>query len=71
MTNPVPTTRALLLLALPVLPISDLGYANGWTETPPVVEKCKHKHDRKKIGRCLTEYSCPICNFKFKVDSGG
>lgn len=52
-------------------PMSNLGTANGWRDTPAIVENCKHVHDSRKIGRCLTEYSCSICNFKFKVDSGG
>jgi len=56
---------------LPMLPMSDLGYANGWSETPAVVEKCNHAPERKKIGNCLHEVKCDICNYKYKVDSGG
>lgn len=50
----------------------DLGYANGWKETPPEYDKCKklgHPLKEEGIGRCLAEYSCPICKIKFKVDS--
>lgn len=75
MNPPVPTTRALLLFAMPVeLPMSDLGYANGWRETPLLVEKCEaagHKTQEKTIARCLREVRCSICNYKFTVDSGG
>lgn len=63
--------RALLL---PTLKTSDLGTANGWSEIPPIVENCeraKHVTSERTIGRCLREVSCPICNYKFEVDSGG
>lgn len=50
----------------------DLGYMNGWKETPPEYDRCKklgHPLKEDGIGRCLAEYSCPICKIKFKVDS--
>lgn len=50
----------------------DLGYANGWRETPDVVKACKvagHEKTIKNVGRCLTEYSCPVCGYKYLVDS--
>lgn len=75
MKPPVPTSRALLLMAgWPVPPMSDLGTANGWTETPLLVEKCEaagHKTQEKPIGRCLREVRCEVCNYKFQIDSGG
>lgn len=51
--------------------MSDLGYANGWGETPAVVEKCQHNPGREKIGNCLWGVRCEVCNYKFKIDSGG
>lgn len=54
--------------------MKDLGYANNWDDTPDEVRKCRKKQHVKKtkeVGRCSIEYSCPICEFKYKVDSGG
>lgn len=53
--------------------MKDLSYANGWKETPEIVKKCEklgHKKEFKTIGRCLTEYYCHICDYKYKIDSG-
>lgn len=47
-----------------------LGYANGWKEKPEEVVKCDHKLDVKYIDRCVREYSCPVCGYCYKVDSG-
>ena len=52
--------------------MENLGYANGWTVTPEIREKCvrlEHKLVEKNIGRCLNEYTCPICKYSYKVDS--
>jgi hypothetical protein len=57
--------------------MKDLGYANGWTETPEEVKKCRDGHNKgeehagysKTIGRCLTEYRCSTCGYSYKVDS--
>jgi len=60
--------------------MKDLGYANGWRETPEIVEKCGATHDRgdqgekhrfysKNVGRCLNEYGCLTCGYKYLVDS--
>lgn len=50
--------------------IKSYGYANGWSKTPDVIAKCKHKVERKEIGRCLNEYTCKECGYSYKVDSG-
>lgn len=53
--------------------MENLGYANGWPSTPEIREKCYnlgHKLVVKNIGRCLNEYTCPICKYSYKVDSG-
>ena len=48
----------------------DLGYANGWgKETPEIVQKCPHREESRSVGRCLREYYCLICGFKYLVDS--
>ena len=31
---------------------------------------CKHEYKSTTIGRCLTEYKCIHCSFKFDIDSG-
>ena len=52
----------------------DLEYSNGWTNTPEIVIKCrllKHEIEIKNVSRCVTEYSCEICDYKYKIDSGG
>jgi hypothetical protein len=52
--------------------IVDLGYANGWGETPEIVKKCweqDHEREGGNIGRCLSETICRICGYKYKIDS--
>ena len=54
--------------------MKDLGYANGWTETPEEVKRCGellHSEQRwsRNAGRCVTEYGCSVCDYKYKVDS--
>lgn len=56
--------------------IKDLGYANGWSETPEIVEKCKklgHKIESEKdlAFNCVNHYWCPICNYRYSIDSSG
>jgi len=52
---------------------TDLGYANGWRGTPEIVQKCDeagHKTDSpKSYQRCVTIVECPICRYRFKIDS--
>lgn len=50
----------------------DLGYANGWEDTPEIVEQCEaegHSQYKQGVGRCLMEYGCWICDYKYLVDS--
>ena len=50
----------------------DLGYANGWEKTPPIVEACKalgHVQGSRNEGNCLTRYGCDLCGFTYLVDS--
>lgn len=53
--------------------MKDLGYANSWGQnTPPEIKICndlKHVKYAKNVGRCLTEYGCLICGYKYLVDS--
>jgi hypothetical protein len=53
--------------------MKNLGYMNGWgSKVPAEVELCKlkgHKRDKKEVGRCVNEYSCKICEYKYKIDS--
>ena len=54
----------------------DLGYMNGWKETPDMVKKCREKghettsHKFRTIGGTVQEYRCDLCGYKYKVDSG-
>lgn len=52
--------------------LRDLGYANGWEKTPDIVKACKareHIQEIVNLGRCLNEYRCEECGYKYKVDS--
>ena len=52
----------------------NFGYANGWAEKPERIKICEEKKHTlviENIGRCLTSYHCPICNYSYKVDSSG
>lgn len=50
----------------------DLGYVNGWKETPEIVKKCmelKHEVWSDTIGNCLTAVVCKECGYQYKIDS--
>ncbi|MEN6404014.1 MAG: hypothetical protein ABFD94_18875 [Armatimonadia bacterium] len=50
----------------------NLGMANGWKEYPPIVCACldaKHPQQQRTIGRCLTEFRCETCGYRYEVDS--
>ena len=52
--------------------MTSYGYANGWSVTPAPVQKCRdlhHVEEVKTVGRCVTEYSCPICGISYMIDS--
>ena len=52
--------------------MKNLGYANGWTETPTEVKKCEelgHRTWSRNVGRCNTEHGCDECGYTYKVDS--
>ena len=52
--------------------MKNLGYANGWAETPEEVVRCQElKHPRwsRNLGRCDNEYGCDVCDFKYQIDS--
>ncbi len=52
--------------------VQDLGYANGWKDTPDIVKKCHemgHIQNGRNVGRCLHEYGCGACKYKYLVDS--
>jgi len=55
--------------------IKDLGYANGWRETPRIVTECE-KLGHTTTGReshmnCVTITICKICKYEYKIDSSG
>jgi hypothetical protein len=52
----------------------ELGYANGWKETPEIVKKCAelgHKQYHLVVGNCDHEYGCVECGYSYSVDSSG
>jgi len=49
--------------------MENYGYANAWDETPDRVKNCEHTRKSKEVGRCLTLYSCEICQYEYLVDS--
>lgn len=52
--------------------MKNLGYANGWKETPKELIEARAKGyeiKEKKIGRCLHEYTCEKGGFKYRIDS--
>jgi len=52
--------------------IINLGCMNGWLITPPVVNVCreaKHELVVTSLGRCYNEYYCPICGYRYQIDS--
>lgn len=52
--------------------MKDLGFANGWKNTPEIVKVCKelgHIQYEYNAGRCLHEYGCGACKYKYFVDS--
>lgn len=52
--------------------MQNLGYVNGWDETPEIVKKCEeknHKRDFKEIGSCKTKCICEECGYTYKIDS--
>lgn len=52
--------------------MKDLGYANGWIETPEIVKKCNqlgHRGYSINRGKCLNEYGCERCGYKYLIDS--
>ena len=54
--------------------LRDLGYANGWQDTPDIVKACRargHIPEEINRGRCLNEYRCVECGYKYLVDSSG
>ena len=51
--------------------MKDLGYMNGWKETPVEVKNCKHEKEQEYPYSCVTKYTCRVCQFTYKVDSSG
>ena len=52
--------------------MENLGYANGWKEIPEIVKQCREKHhkiDQRVTGRCIQQYTCHVCGYKYEVDS--
>ena len=52
--------------------MKDLGYMNGWKETPKeLIEAIAKDYEIKeeRIGPCLRKYTCEQGGFFYKVDS--
>lgn len=57
-------------------PATDLGWMNGWKETPLAVQECERlKHQPRSVdvgppNRGLeTVVTCEICNIVYRIDS--
>ena len=60
--------------------MKDLGWANGWKETPEIVTKCREarkngeKHEMeggKGPWSCTSVTTCKTCGYTYMVDSSG
>lgn len=58
--------------------MKNLGYMNEWykedLERDNILLECEnenHELSKEIIGNCLTEYTCEICGYKYRVDSSG
>lgn len=52
--------------------MKNLGYANGWRETPPELTRCSdlnHAITTVEDGRCVNRHSCEPCQIEWRVDS--
>jgi len=47
----------------------NLGYVNGWKQTPGIVSSCKHKKEFRKVRRGIEQIKCNICKFYYFIDS--
>lgn len=50
--------------------IRDLGWGNGWSETPEIVKNCPHQQTEIHLGSCVHQVTCVECGFTYKYDSG-
>lgn len=48
----------------------DLGWGNGWSKTPEIVEKCQHDPTDVTIGPCVHQVTCIKCGYTYRYDSG-
>lgn len=63
----------------PVLPLLDLGYANGWRGVPAIVEECQARlshaayrsEELLNSSGTLHRRTCTLCRYTFLVDSSG
>ena len=51
-------------------PLLDLGWANGWAETPEIVKKCAHRPADVPLGSCAHRVTCASCGYTYAYDSG-
>lgn len=53
--------------------IINLGYANGWKETPELVANCDHnpRYEKDYAFSCVTHVTCDECGYTYKIDSSG
>jgi len=60
--------------------VKNLGWANGWSETPEIVKKCRELgHQRSDNSdapgvpyKCFVHtVRCDICGYVYKYDSSG
>jgi len=51
----------------------DLGWENGWVNTPKVVKECNEKGHERIIDQQIhtTTIKCDKCKYYYKVDTSG
>ncbi len=61
--------------------IRDLGWVNGWSKTPEIVQSCRdlreeyvdddHALELSGVNRGVQRVTCDTCGYTYQIDSGG
>ena len=50
--------------------LQDLGWGNGWGETPEIVKSCRHQISDVVLRPCVHQVTCLDCGYTYLYDSG-